>query len=245
MGEQNRLKAFLDGAWVEDSVFALRPDYRVMLLAVGGIVPGPSDAASDALLKQAEAFGARLVASSPIEEIPQVASWRDAYRSFGAKPQRTRNSLEALLRRTPTGLPRVNRLTDVYNAISVLHLLPVGGEDAARYTSSPYLVRAVGDEPFDTKENGVVVVEHPEPGEVIWRDNEGVTCRRWNWRQGVRTQLQEETTSAIFILDAMDPMATEALLAATADLVEHSKGLGPNVSVYERLIEKGPLKQDR
>jgi DNA/RNA-binding domain of Phe-tRNA-synthetase-like protein len=33
-------------------------------------------------------------------------SWREAYRAFGAKPQRTRNSLEALLRRVETGLPR-------------------------------------------------------------------------------------------------------------------------------------------
>jgi hypothetical protein len=46
-----------------------------------------------------------------------------------SKPQRTRNSLEALLRRTASGLPRVNRLTDLYNAVSVLHQVPLGGED--------------------------------------------------------------------------------------------------------------------
>ena len=56
-----------------------------------------------------------------------MAAWREAYRSFGAKPQRTRNSVEALLRRAETGLPRVNRLTDIYNAVSVLHQIPVGG----------------------------------------------------------------------------------------------------------------------
>ena len=49
-----------------------------------------------------------------------MAAWREAYRAFGAKPQRTRNSLEALLRRAGSGLPRVNRLTDLYNAVSVL-----------------------------------------------------------------------------------------------------------------------------
>ena len=31
------------------------------------------------------------------------------------------------------GLPRVNRLTDLYNAVSVLHQLPLGGEDLSRY----------------------------------------------------------------------------------------------------------------
>jgi DNA/RNA-binding domain of Phe-tRNA-synthetase-like protein len=66
-----------------------------------------------------------------------VAAWREAYRAFGAKPQRTRNSLEALLRRAESGLPRVNWLTDYYNAVSMLHQLPVGGEDLTRYAGPP------------------------------------------------------------------------------------------------------------
>ena len=120
---------------------------------------------------------------------PHVAAWREAYRSFGAKPQRTRNSLEALLRRAASGLPRVNRLTDIYNAVSVLHQVPLGGEDLTRYSGAPRLLRATGTEPFDTVADGAEVIEHPEPGEVVWCDDAGVTCRRWNWRQGRRTQL--------------------------------------------------------
>jgi DNA/RNA-binding domain of Phe-tRNA-synthetase-like protein len=74
--------------------------------------------------------------------VPHVAAWREAYRAFGAKPQRTRHSLEALLRRTPSGLPRVNRLTDCYNVVSVLHQIPVRGEDLTRYAGPPRLIRA-------------------------------------------------------------------------------------------------------
>ena len=80
-----------------------------------------------------------------------MAAWRQAYRAFGAKPQRTRNSVEALLRRAETGLPRVNRLTDLYNAVSVLHQLPLGGEDLTRYAGAPQLVRATGTEPAGVK----------------------------------------------------------------------------------------------
>jgi hypothetical protein len=39
------LQEFLAGGDVDAAVFALRPDYRVMLLAVDGLVPGPSDQA--------------------------------------------------------------------------------------------------------------------------------------------------------------------------------------------------------
>ena len=86
----------------------------------------------------------------PVDQLPHIAAWRDAYRAFGAKPQRTRNSVEALTRRAEGGLPRVNRLTDIYNAVSVLHQLPVGGEDLARYRGAPQLIRATGAGAFDT-----------------------------------------------------------------------------------------------
>src|ERR1700735_571295 len=137
MSDAGMLEEFLAGAFVDSAVFALRPDYRAMLLAADGIVPGPSDQASEALLQAAEAAGREAPRDRPAEELPQVASWREAYRAFGAKPQRTRNSLEALLRRTASGLPRVNRLTDLYNAVSVLHQIPLGGEDLSRYTGPP------------------------------------------------------------------------------------------------------------
>ena len=236
MPDTDELHRFLAGGRVDAAVFALRPDYRALLLAVDGIVPAPGDEASEALLRAAEAAARTASADRPVEELPHVAAWREAYRAFGAKPQRTRHSLEALLRRTASGLPRVNRLTDLYNAVSVLHLIPLGGEDLTRYTGAPRLVRATGREPFDTVAGGNPVTENPEPGEVVWCDDTGVTCRRWNWRQARRTQLTDDTTAALFILDALDPVTDEALGAAADDLVAHLTRLGPEVRVARRLI---------
>jgi DNA/RNA-binding domain of Phe-tRNA-synthetase-like protein len=234
-----KLQEFLTGASVDNAVFALRPDYRAVLLAVGGLVTGPSDQESDALLQAAEEAARRATSERPVEQLPHVAAWREAYRAFGAKPQRTRNSVEALLRRAPSGLPRVNLLTDVYNAVSVLHQIPIGDEDLSGYTGAPRLVRATGEEPFDTMADGVTVTEHPDPGEVVWCDGAGVTCRRWNWRQARRTQLSDDTTTALLILDALDPMTDEALHAADEDLVAHLTRLGPDVQVVRRLISDG------
>lgn len=239
MPDLDNLREFLAGGHVDAAVFTLRPDYRAMLLAVRGLVPGPSDRASDALLQEAEAAAHKALNGRSADELPRVATWRKAYQAFGAKPQRTRNSLEALLRRAASGLPRVNRLTDLYNAVSVLHQVPVGGEDLTRYAGSPRLIRATGDEPFDTVADGARVVEYPEPGEVAWCDDAGVTCRRWNWRQARRTQLTEDTTAALFILDALDPMTDDALHAAADDLVARLTQLGPDICVVSRLIAAG------
>src|ERR1700741_5200658 len=211
MSDACMLEAFLAGAYVDAAVLALRPDYRALLVAVDGIVPGPSDQGSDALLQAAEAAAREALGGGPAEQLPRVAAWREAYRAFGAKPKRTRNSLEALLRRAANGLPRVNRLTDCYNAVSVLHQIPVGGEDLTRYAGPPQLGRDAGDEPFETVADGVPVIEQPDPGEVVWFYDAGVTCRRWNWRQARRTQLREDTSTALFILDALHPVTRPPL----------------------------------
>jgi DNA/RNA-binding domain of Phe-tRNA-synthetase-like protein len=240
MSDAGMLEEFLAGAFVDSAVFALRPDYRALLLAVDGIVPGPGDQESDALLQVAQAAAGEALNGGPPEQLPHVAAWREAYRAFGAKPQRTRNSLEALLRRAESGLPRVNRLTDYYNAVSVLHQIPLGGEDLTRYASPPRLVRATGAEPFDTVADGIAVTEHPDPGEVVWCDDAGVTCRRWNWRQARRTQLSDDTTAALFILDALTPVTDQELHAAAADLVARLTGLGPGARAARRLIAAGP-----
>lgn len=227
---------FLAACAVSPDVFELRPDYRAQLLVVSGIDARKPSAAGEEMLVQAEARAAELLAETPVDQLPHIADWRKAYRAFGAKPQRTRNSLEALTRRAEKGLPRINALTDVYNAISVRHQIPLGGEDFDLYTGPAVLTCAVGDEEFDTVASGDTVIENPDPGEVVWRDDAGVTCRRWNWRQGRRTALTDDTTTAFFIMDALGAMTDEQLDAALSDLIDGLSQLGDNVAVATRRI---------
>src|SRR5215472_13271534 len=227
---------WLDGAEVAAEVRALRPDYAGLLIVAEGLQPGPSDRASEALLADGEDRARKHLGGARPEELPQVAEWREAFRAFGAKPQRTRPSVEALLRRVETGLPRIDRITDAYNAVSVARLLPVGGEDLARYAGPTRLVRADGGEDFDTFADGQPVVEHPEPGEVVWRDDRGVTCRRWNWRQCARTRITATTTAAVFILDGLAALGTEGLRAAEAELTGALARLSPGATFTSRLL---------
>jgi DNA/RNA-binding domain of Phe-tRNA-synthetase-like protein len=234
-------QGWLAAATVDDAVFVLRPDYRVLLVTADGLRGGPSDEVSERVLATAEATARDRLGGRRPEELPELAAWREAYRSFGAKPQRTRPSVEALLRRLdPDGLPRVDRITDVYNAVSIAHLLPLGGEDRAAYAGPPRLVRADGTEPFDTTAGGEPVVEHPDPGEVVWRDDTGVTCRRWNWRQGVRTRITTGTTGALFVLDVLDPLTDDDAHAAADALTEGLLALGPDAVVHRRLLSARP-----
>jgi DNA/RNA-binding domain of Phe-tRNA-synthetase-like protein len=212
----------LSSATVAPEVLSLRPDYRALLVTIDGILPGPSDSTSEALLSR-----------TPVNDLPHISAWRAAYKSFGAKPNKTRNSLEALTRRVETGgLPRVNRLTDIYNAISVKHQIPLGGEDLDKYVGGPRLIRADGTETFVMKAGS----EKPDLGEVVWCDDEGVTCRRWNWRQGPRTALEEGTTRVLFILDVLDPVTDGEVWAAGEELVKVLREGSPGVVVEMRMV---------
>ena len=226
----------LTGASVEAEVFALRPDYRALLVVATGIRGGPSDAGSDVALRQAEALVRERLAGEQPESLPEIASWREAFLGFGVKPRAARSSVEALVRRIDAGLPRINRLTDLYNAVSVEHLIPLGGENLDAYVGPPRLARAAGDEPFDTVADGEPVTVTADEGEVVWRDDLGVTCRRWNWRQCVRTRLDEQTVNALFILDGLAPLTDDALLAAGEELISAVTADTPGASAEYRLI---------
>lgn len=114
-----------------------------------------------------------------------LSDWDEVFKTFGAKPKRTPCSAAALRKRVlkDGSLPSLDPVVDIYNAVSIRYAIPVGGENLAAYSGAPRLTLADGSEPFDTFKEGQPGVEYPDAGEVIWRDDLGVTCRRWNWRQ--------------------------------------------------------------
>ena len=228
-------RAFLAAVSVAPEVLELRPDYRVLVMVAEGLEPGLPDEIGDELLARAEIRARITLDGRAPEDVPQVADWRAAYRAFGAKPQRTRPSVEALLRRLDTGLPRIDRLTDAYNAVSIAHLVPVGGEDLDRYQGAARLVRAAGDEEFGIVAHGEPAVEHPRPSEVIWRDDAGVTCRCWNWRQCSRTRITPATTNAVFIIDGLAALGRDGLTAAGNDLASSLLCHSPQAAIASRL----------
>ena len=238
MSERSRLQLppVLQEASIEDAVLQLRPDYRALLVVATGVRGGPSDEFSELALRRAEGSARVRLRDSAPESLPEIAAWREAFGSFGVKPRQARSSVEALLRRVDDGLPRIDRLTDLYNAVSVEHLVPVGGENLDRYVGAPRLVHSVGGEIFDTVVDGERTDVSLAPGEVVWRDDLGVTCRRWNWRQCVRTRLEATTTNVLFILDGLEPLSTEALERAGDELVEALATSAPGVTATSRLV---------
>lgn len=168
-----------------------------------------------------------------------LAAWDEVFKAFGAKPKRTPCSASALRKRVlkEGTLPPLDPVVDIYNAVSIRYAIPVGGENLAAYTGAPRLTLADGSEPFDTVKEGQPGMEYPEVGEVIWRDDVGVTCRRWNWRQGVRTRLDSQAQTMWFILESLPAMPLAALEAAGDELVSNLQRLMPGATARVQLLE--------
>lgn len=225
---------------VAPPIFETFPDYHVSIIYASGLENGSSDDWSAGLLRVAEGGAREAFGDAKAASHPHIAAWRETFSRFGAKPSKYPCSVEALLGRVLKGqeLPAINRVVDLYNAVSIRHLLPVGGEDLDRLTSDSVLRFATGNEPFSLISGGEEIIEHPDAGEVVWADSSGVTCRRWNWRQCRRTQLTESTVNAYFVLDCVAPCTVDTLIAAGDELecllLEASPGVTINRTVIAR-----------
>jgi DNA/RNA-binding domain of Phe-tRNA-synthetase-like protein len=214
------------------------PTYTVLVVYAYGLDNGPSDDASIADLRAAEATARAAFGDQKASAPSHIAAWRQAFSAFGSKPSKYLCSAEALLARVLKGqeLPAINKIVDHYNAVSVRHVLPAGGEDLDKLTSDLVLTVAGGDEPFDAAGGDAAEIEHADPCEIIWADQAGVTCRRWNWRQGVRTRLTPETRNAYFVLDRLEPYSLDALNAAGQELIAALHSSSPGVRIETELL---------
>lgn len=203
---------------ISPSVISLAPGFTAISIAV---TASPVVDASVGCRRLSQAVTA-VLDGHPTWALEHFAQWGEVFRAFGAKPKRTPCSAEALHKRVlrEGTMASIDPIVDLYNAVSLRFAVPVGGENLSAYQGAPRLLRATGSEPFDTVQSGDAIVEYPDPGEVIWADDCGVTCRRWNWRQGTRTRLSVEDQQMWFILESLPAMPFDALQSAAKMLTE-------------------------
>jgi len=212
---------------VDPAILERFPGYTAAVVYARDLENGESDAQGAESLREAEDFVSTNL-REPASAHPHLQAWRSAFSAFGAKPSKFLCSAEALVKRVLKGeeLPAIDRVVDAYNAVSLRHVVPAGGEDLDRLESDLHLTFADGTEPFDLL-SGDGTPDHPDAGEVVWKDSAGVTCRRWNWRQCRRTRRLPGTKNAYFVIDRMAPYARETLDQAAAELIGHLRRISP------------------
>lgn len=220
---------------IDPRLTGIAPGFRALSILVEAAPITQPDVASAALAQACQ----QVLTDDVAWAEAHLSAWDDVFRAFGTKPKRTPCSASALRKRVlkEGALPPLDPVVDIYNAISIRYAIPVGGENLAAYAGAPRMTLAEGNEPFDTLKEGQPVIEYPDAGEVIWRDDIGVTCRRWNWRQGVRTRLDSQAQHMWFILESLPSMPLSALQEAGDELVSNLQRLMPGSTAHLQLIE--------
>lgn len=221
----------------DDEFWNLFPDALIGAVVVHGVNNQTNVDACAAILQSRLERVVVELGEVEIGSLPSIAPWRSAYQAFSVKPSKYKSSIEALLRSAKAGrLRSINSLVDLYNAVSLSYQLPCGGEDLATISGPIRLTRAVGDEPFVPL--GGNESEPPPAGAVIYRDDLGVICSCWNWREADRTKLTEATTDAFLCIEALPPATESTLRAACDELAASVTGhLGGTATV--EIVDRG------
>lgn len=204
---------------IADDIFEQYPDTQIGVMVARGLDNSGQSAELTGLVRTAEADVRSNLAGITVSQHPHVAPWREAYRAFGAKPKKYPSSIENLLKRVLKGeeLRPINPLVDLYNVVSLRHLIPAGGEDLSQMQGDLQL-RIAGDDESAVTMLGERDARPPYAKEVIYADDIGTICRRWNWKEADRTKLTADTTDAILVLEILPPVERATLDAAMADL---------------------------
>lgn len=145
------------------------------------------------------------IGQEKILDLEEIKKWREIYRSFGSKPSDYRCSIESLYRSILKNreLRQINNLVDIYNLISIKYGLTAGGEDLDKVEGNIELTIANENEK-SILILGETIEEKPYKGEVVYKDDNGAICRRWNWREADRTKLTEETKNCVLVIEGFD-----------------------------------------
>jgi len=152
----------------------------------------------------------------------RIIVWNQAHRQFNSNPNKFPPAHSALLKRVQkpgAHIPFINNVVAIMNYNSIIDVMPVGGDDVIQAGGSLELCYANGSEiftPLGNPEN----VEHPDPGEIIYMvpESKEVMCRRWNWRNGHKTRITEDTHTIVMNIDGLGENS-EARTLITRDRV--------------------------
>ena len=212
---------------VDEKFWELLPDVQIAVLVLKNVNERKtldSDEANEieSLLKESNETAKKYLTSDVISENEVVKRWRETYQKFPTK-KGARCSIEALLKRVLHEKPVTSILpsVDITNSISLKYAFPIGAEDLDKIKGDLHLGTMKGDEQFYPI--GDEKMDPPLPGEIAYYDEEGAVCRCFNWRDGKRTQITDDTTTEFIAMECVEKERVEELKNALEELSELMK----------------------
>ena len=203
--------------YVTEKVFEKMPNVVFGLVSVKGVDNSKDYDFIHQMLDESIVSCESYFEGKVVKQEKELAPYRTAFQTLGINPNKFMSSIEALLTRIAKkkGMPHINPIVDLGNAISLKYYLPVGAHDL-NTMDGEFCVRTATAEdtflPFGAEEKETVDID-----EVVYATGTKVRTRRWIWRQSEEGKIDETTNELLFILDGFAENM-DAVLAARDEL---------------------------
>jgi DNA/RNA-binding domain of Phe-tRNA-synthetase-like protein len=116
---------------IDRAVFDALPDYCVGVVTAKGIDNSGTHPEIEAMLDKSVKLAESRFLDRKVKEEPDIVPYREAFRKLGMNPNKYMCSIEALFTRISKakGMPHINPLVDLNNAVSLEYTLPMGTHD--------------------------------------------------------------------------------------------------------------------
>ena len=187
--------------YVTEKVFDKMPNAVFGLVSVKGVDNSRDYDFIHAMLNENIASCEKYFEGKAVKQEKELQPYRNAFQALGINPNKFMSSIEALLTRIAKkkGMPHINPVVDLGNAISLKYYLPVGAHDLSTMDGEFCVRTATAEDtflPFGAEDRESVDID-----EVVYATGTKVRTRRWIWRQSEEGKIDAGTNELLFILD--------------------------------------------
>lgn len=200
-------------------IFEISPDAKVGVLVLRNIDnTRDPDGSYQNLWSTIEATALELL-DTPLEELPAVSIWQNAFQKAKINPRDYDASHIALLRRVKNRIeiPNINPLVNILNTVSISRKVPLGGHDLDKIDGDITVGPNTNKLDFTGKEKSV------ESKEIVYVDKKNVLTRKWVWREGEKTMATAKTTNVFIPIDSFGHISEKELTKIAKEITALAK----------------------
>lgn len=178
---------------IDFEVFKRVPDLLSGIIVLQGINNRSASKDPYGILKQVM----KEIKKADLEESPSLKFWNKAFKKEGINPRNFPPSIVAMAERIAAKkeLPSVNPAVDLYNAVSLKTLIPMGGYDVDTIKKDVEIRLSKAGDSFVPM--GKDKKESIEPGQIAFASGKDILCARWAWRQDNKHKVSDKTKNLL------------------------------------------------